>query len=570
MNENKININENEADSHRKKRETIKTLLIIFLIILLIFTFFSNTILNKSLPEVATEVCKSGSLTEKFRGSGIIEANQYYEVIVNENKKVDTVNIKSGKSVEKGDVLFVLSAEDSPELKEAEDLLATLELEYNTALLTVPNTYAAENLKIKIAKEDLQNLITRKQNAVTQADELKKSKERLADVTVKLNSDSSELTKYQEYIIAIDTEDFLSLSHEYSGDFIKLKNEIDSVETKKLELEEQLNVLKENNANPNEITDAETAYSTALTEYTTLLDSLSSKKSNTRQTFANKITELEKSVASLTAESSELENKIASYTELSPEEIETLITEKQRELEEIIISLDETKKTDMVEQQIESLNLNSKKEALDKQKELVEKLKEKSGTLEITSPYSGIISEVNIKAGETTLPETPLATIDISSEGYTLKISAEAEKTKKLKVGTEADIINNWSGDLSAVLTEIKNDTESKGKLLVFNVTGNVESGQNINLSIPCGTSKYDTIVPKNAVYEDSNGKFVLVLNSKNTPLGNRYYAERVTVEVLASDDVSSAVSGLINSGDHLIANSSKPIKPGDQVRTKD
>ena len=234
------------------------------------------------------------------------------------------------------------------------------------------------------------------------------------------------------------------------------------------------------------------------------------------------------------------------------------------------LNFDETKKTDMVEQQIESLNLNSKKEALDKQKELVEKLKEKSGTVEITSPYSGIISEVYIKAGETTLPETPLATIDISSEGYTLKISAEAEKTKKLKVGTEADIINNWSGDLSAVLTEIKNDTESKGKLLVFNVTGNVESGQNINLSIPCGTSKYDTIVPKNAVYEDSNGKFVLVLNSKNTPLGNRYYAERVTVEVLASDDVSSAVSGLINSGDHLIANSSKPIKPGDQVRTKD
>ena len=44
----------NPADIHKKRREIIKTILIIFLAVLLVLTFFSNTIMNKSLSEVAT------------------------------------------------------------------------------------------------------------------------------------------------------------------------------------------------------------------------------------------------------------------------------------------------------------------------------------------------------------------------------------------------------------------------------------------------------------------------------------------------------------------------------------
>ena len=91
-----------------------------------------------------------------------------------------------------------------------------------------------------------------------------------------------------------------------------------------------------------------------------------------------------------------------------------------------------------------------------------------------------------------------------------------------------------------------------------------------IDLSIPCGSGSYDTIVPKSAVYKDSKGSFVLIVNSKSSPLGNRYYAKRVDVEVLASDEISSAVQGAISSGDYVITTASKPIKPNEQVRMKD
>lgn len=49
---------------------------------MLILTFFSNTIMNRSLPEVSTGSVTSGKLTECVRGSGIVESNQVYEVTV--------------------------------------------------------------------------------------------------------------------------------------------------------------------------------------------------------------------------------------------------------------------------------------------------------------------------------------------------------------------------------------------------------------------------------------------------------------------------------------------------------
>ena len=166
----------------------------------------------------------------------------------------------------------------------------------------------------------------------------------------------------------------------------------------------------------------------------------------------------------------------------------------------------------------------------------------------------------------------PLATIDLVDQGYTVKLTVDADKLKKVKKGITAEVMNDYSGDVEAVLTEIKSNPKAgaKKKDLVFSVTGSVESGETLDISIPLGSGTYDAIVPRSAVIPDNSDNYVLVVRSKNTPLGNRYYAERVTVTELAKDEVSSAVSGDIGRGDYVITASSKPIRPGDQVRMKD
>ena len=109
----KINRQDEVVADPRKKREIIKTILIIFLAVLLVLTFFSNTIRNKSLSEISTESAVSGKLTERVRGSGMVESNQTYEVTVGGNKVIDTINIKSGQEVQKGDVLFKVASSES-------------------------------------------------------------------------------------------------------------------------------------------------------------------------------------------------------------------------------------------------------------------------------------------------------------------------------------------------------------------------------------------------------------------------------------------------------------------------
>ena len=142
---------------------------------------------------------------------------------------------------------------------------------------------------------------------------------------------------------------------------------------------------------------------------------------------------------------------------------------------------------------------------------------------------------------------------------------------KKVRKGVEAEILNNYGGDKTAVLSEIKNDpTNSKQKKLIFDVTGDVNSGESLTLSIPCGSGTYDAIVPRSAVKEENGGYYVYTVRSKSTPLGNRYYAEKVSVNVEAKDTTSSAVSGGVSRGDYIITAASKPLTPGCQVRMKD
>ena len=104
-----------------KKRGWVKNAAIIFLSILLVLTFFSNTIMNRSLPEVAAQYVGSGTITTKIRGTGTVEANASYEVKISQSRKVASVMVKVGDQVSTGDTLFLLADTQSDELKQAQE-----------------------------------------------------------------------------------------------------------------------------------------------------------------------------------------------------------------------------------------------------------------------------------------------------------------------------------------------------------------------------------------------------------------------------------------------------------------
>lgn len=61
-------------------REWVKNAAIIFLAVLLVLTFFSNTIMNRSLVEVATARVTDGNIVAKVRGTGTVTASGKHQV----------------------------------------------------------------------------------------------------------------------------------------------------------------------------------------------------------------------------------------------------------------------------------------------------------------------------------------------------------------------------------------------------------------------------------------------------------------------------------------------------------
>lgn len=570
MNENKDEIK--KEISPQKRRDIIKNILIIFLIILLILTFFSNTIMNYSLPEIATESCLSGSLTEKLNASGIVESNQSYEVKSKGNYTIDSIKIKTGKEVKKGDVLFTINTQQNTELKEAEAILKSLQLEYQKMLINIPKDYATENQTIKNTREDLNKLIEKRDETASKQEENNAKKSEYNQAKSELSGITSELANMQLYISSLNSDDIYSIGGEYANSIIAYYEEYinSQADFQKAESEFQ-NIISNPEASPESIQAAEDKLNQC-SQYSEQCErNYKSEKSNLRNLMNERISYLNSESERLNSIINDYESNLSSEDMLTVEALDEQITAKQRELESLIIALEDAKKQDSVENQSKDIDLKAKQEEIEAQKIVVENIKKKDSEKEIKADYSGTVSEILVKIGDSVLPDEAVAIIDISEEGYTMTVSVEAEKTKKIKVGTTVDVLNDWSNSIQADLTEIKNDNmDKKNKILKFKIEGNVNSGDTLSLSIPCSTGRYDTIIPKSALNEDSNGKFVLTVKSKSSPLGNRYFAERVDVEVLASDEISCAVQGSLNMGEYVITNSSKPINSGEQVKMKD
>lgn len=567
-----LNKADKEAEESRmdpkKRRDIVKNVLIVFLAVMLLLTFFSNTIMNRSLAEITTQSASSGKLTERVRGSGAVEANQTYDVTVEGNRVVESIMVRAGQSVAEGDVLFTVGSGENAELIEAQNILDDLTLEYQKMLLNAPADYSAEDQAIKNARDDLDAAIAKRDAAAIAEQSNRNIQNAYNSNKITLASNMEKQTKLTDAISAIDSDMYTGAPVEYIGSLPSLYSAYSQAQSA---YDSAYALYSQAVADGKDASSAKADADAKESAKDTAYDTYNKEKTKIRSKLADQLSVVSAAVDQLTAAVSEYENS-NSGSESSFADLEADVIAKQRVLSDLMIELEKLKKADNVTSQMNDLDIEAKKAAVEKQQEKVDALKEKCGTAEITSKFSGIVNSVNIKPDDITVPDTACVSIDIDSAGYTVKVTVDGEAAAKVEKGATADVVNNWSGNISAVLTDIRNDTtgNSKNRVLIFELTGDLKSGTYVDLSIPCGSNNYDIIVPKSSVFEDSNGKFVLTVRSKSSPFGNRYFAERVNVSVLASDETSSAVSGDIQFGTYVITAASKPVAPDDQVRMKD
>ena len=210
-------------------------------------------------------------------------------------------------------------------------------------------------------------------------------------------------------------------------------------------------------------------------------------------------------------------------------------------------------------------------DAIARAKESVERISETVGSNEIFAKVSGTINNIAVSAGQEIKSQTVLAEIEQADRGYSVELTMTTEQSKRIAVGQAATILYYWGTTPEATVESIKpsQSDPQNSRIVTLTLNGDITAGQNFTFSLGERSANYDNVVPSSAIREDSNGKFVLVVEAKNTPIGNRYTAVRRDVDVIAEDDTNTAVSGLTG-GEFVITTSQTPISAGQQVRLSD
>ena len=566
------------------RKDKIKNITIIFLLVMLILTFFSNTIMNYSLVEVSTQQVTSGQITSKVRGSGSVEASESYSVTIEETRKIATVNVKKDAEVATGDLLFTLEDTDSDELDAAKKSLNEAQAAYESAVLTAGIT-VAERQSIEAGKG---SSLTQKQNEIAAANQ------RVKDAQAAVDAAQASVDKIKAQIDAVSNS---------TADTTAEEKAVLDAEKKNSEAQDSLTSAE------SAYTPVKSAYDTALSEYNDAViafnaakatyekdtsdlnnkkamdaaeiamksaneklknckgnldkvqgpyDSAKSAATDSKNALSNANYNLsvKKLTGTNTAEANNLQAQLNTATAALTDANTTLTSATN----------DQKKVTDKISGEV---TIASAYKTMTDLQEEVAKLQAKSIGTEITSPISGTVTDIAVTAGTTVNANDVMMTIQPENKAYLLQFSVTENQAKKVRVGDTAEILNNWYGnDVSAVVSAIRKDPQNRSNsMIICEMKGDVSVGDSYTLSIVEQSSNYDTIVPTSAIREDSNGKFILIIESKSTPLGNRYYARRVDVDVITSDDTKSAVTGALEGYEYVITTTTKPIKENEQVR---
>jgi multidrug resistance efflux pump len=574
----------------KPNRAWVKDAAIVFLVILLVLTFFSNTIMNHSLPEVATQMVSNGTITAKVRGTGTVTAVGTHKVKATESITIGRVLVKSGQEVNAGDVLFVLGAADSSKLEEAYATLEDLQASYAQQAASSPilSQFVEEQNAVEQAyqdyedAEDAYNTAKAEETSAASSAEVKKLLQQKSDTETALTKATQELDKeklelssieaalagakstyttlYTQYLqqnndTAASNENPGDAANNESGDGAKqdesksqtvktvTKEEVDQAEQKVKELEQQKSDKE-----------AELVDGVSRVQYI-------SNKQYEVDTLTQKLTAINTQLTALGGNASNVE-----ALERAMNTAYNNYLAKQEALNNKLASQNQSVAAS-------SASLTAISNKIKRQQEKIKKLSGEGDSNTITANVSGTVTEVNCTAGDSMIKDDILCAIEVPDQGYTVSFSVTNDQAKRLHVGDTATISNYyWGNEIVATLSSIQTDKKKPmtNKTLTFNLEGDVTSGSELTISVGQKSANYDTIIPNSAIRSDSNGSFVLAVTAKNSPLGNRYIAKRVKIEVLAQDDNNAAVTADLSNGDYVITTSSAPISSGDMVRLAD
>lgn len=236
---------------------------------------------------------------------------------------------------------------------------------------------------------------------------------------------------------------------------------------------------------------------------------------------------------------------------------------EEKALREAERRIEDAKRDGVVSSDPQLLSLNI--QLLEGEMERLQQLIDEGG--QVLSPADGVIQKLTVSTGTRT-SDSAAAVIAESAGGMRFTAVLTKEEAKYAARGDKVTItLQGKQRGIETVLESVSPSAAGDGGVEVVALLEEGESGQAASLHISKRSESYAQCVPLAALRGATGDQYVLVMEERQTVLGNEKMARRVNVTVSDSNDSKAAVEGALQSQDQVITGSTKNIVEGDRVR---
>lgn len=571
------------AKGSRRRTKVIKAM-IAFVIILALLTFFSNTIMNLTIPKVMGSYASRGNLSYSNSARGQITVDNQTEVKGLDNRTVEQVMVTNYDLVQKGDTICTLKTmEDSEELQAKRNELEELErtAEYEARKPSDEPDYSSNYDMINTYKE-----------------QLAAAKDTLSKVRNKSSVES-------ENQAIIDEESVKAVSLKASVDAAAktvedIKTDIDAIDAAIAPLQSQIEVYKAlGTPTPTPTPGPGDPVVTPDPSYVPNLDGDGLDMNSPTYEMDKllfKIAQYEDQKTALKSQLSSAQDRLDDAS-AALAECQGKINEAQGEIDALASLPTETAAQNAVTSAQNSLNAAQKQlsdaqinagitrdqaqDAVDKRNKSIEKLKKEIADMEamskikeIKAPVSGYIYNISISKDDVlTAKQIVTYILPETDRACSVTFSFSAQAAQNIYIGMSLEVTSGFiEGCTVASMKPDPNDPRGT-RLVKCIVEGNdAWPGEEITVNAGKGNDNYKCVVPASAVNQDNSNDFVYVIEGSSTPLGDKYTVKRVDVTVEATDGVATAIKGegLDKYDVMIVIRSEKPLEDGQRVRLED
>ena len=606
-------------ENQKSDRKWVIKAMIAFLAVLAILTFFSNTIMNLTIPLVVTSYAMRGNLAYTNSATAQLVSDDKYEVKGLDGRTVSTVEASNYDLVSEGDVIVTLEpVEDMHELTDLENQLLTLQRQQEYAARTPSHTdFTTQNQAVRTAERALAEAQATLNSATTRD-------ETIAAAQQVLNANQAAVVALQAQVASASAS-VESINATLAALYARLAV-LDGTQTAVLPIPTNAPGMYAPRADvpgkydptdpgdpdsttiaPDPAAAAAGDPSTDPTDATTTTaapttPSSSDTASTTTQSIPAATVNPDQDrdaiiaqIAQYQGQLTEAQNRLTGYSsqlaaaQIAVANAQTAITTAQA-LPSSYAAADAvadaqaaltTAQVALSDAQINAgIAADQAADAVEDRERQIADLEDKIARArarlecnEIVAPADGYVINMAVSAGDKITGEPIIFVIVPEGSSFSASFTFPTNVAQSLSVGQELSS-NDYYWIDRIVITNIKPDPANPrdNRIVKCAIYSNSQlwPGESITVTADRGNSTYDHVVAASAISEDNSGYFVFVLNKTSSPLGDRYTVRRVAVQVVARSGAFAAITGDGLDNAMVVTRSEVPLHNGDRVRLED